>query len=223
MQGSAFSLGYIELAVSVAIILLSVLYLVFLQRKELKIKKSELDATRASLAQANFETTFFNLLRLHHERIQALEIYQNVGPNIHGRSCFNYIYYKSFVILYGGSDEDDFYKHLAPMQRAQTYYNQLYSVFESDLSYYFHNLYHVLHFVDADAIEPKWPYIRLLRAQLSSPELLLLFYHGLTVHGEAIRPLIEKYALLNHIPTSSLLRAEHKELYPEEAYKDGGY
>lgn len=223
MQGSAFSLGYIELAVSVALILLSVLYLVLLQKKELKIKKSELEVTRSSLAQANFETTFFNLLKLHHERIQALEIYQNIGPNIQGRSCFNYIYYKSFVILYGGSDDDEFHKHLTPLQRVQTYYNQLYSVFESDLSYYFRNLYHLLHFVDADAMEPKWPYIRLLRAQLSSPELLLLFYHGLTVHGETIRPLIEKYALLNNIPTSSLLRAEHKNLYPETAYTDKKY
>lgn len=223
MQGVSMSLGLIELILCVALTLLGVLYLVFLQRMELRLKKQELDTTKASLSQVNFETTFFNLLKLHHERIQALEIYQNVGPNIQGRNCFNYIYYKSFVILYGGSDEDEFYKHLSHLQRVQTYYNQLYSVFESDLSYYFRNLYHLLHFVDADAIEPKWPYIRLLRAQLSSPELLLLFYHGLTVHGEMLRPLIEKYALLNNIPTSSLLREEHKKLYPEAAFKDKEY
>ncbi|MFZ5806823.1 MAG: putative phage abortive infection protein [Verrucomicrobiota bacterium] len=206
-------------AVVALVILAGALSVIILQKLELNIRKQELKETRDLFSQTRFEVTFFNLVSLHHERIRALEIYQNIGPNIQGRSCFNYIYYKSFVLLYGSGE--DVYAHLPPLERAQTYYHQLHSIYESDLSYYFRNLYHILHFVNSSRIHPKWPYIQLLRAQLSSPELLLLFYHALSPHdNNRLKPFIEKYGLLANMPVSSLLSAKHKELYAESAFQD---
>lgn len=195
------------------------LSVIILQKLELNVRKQELKETRELFSHTRFEVTFFNLINLHHERIRALEVYQNIGPNIQGRSCFNYIYYKSFVLLYGSGE--DIYEHLSPLERVQTYYHQLYSIYESDLSYYFRNLYHLFHFVDSDSIHPKWPYIELLRAQLSSPELLLLFYHALSPHDHGkLKPLVEKYHLLANLPIGSLLSAKHKELYAPSAFKN---
>lgn len=190
--------------------LLGVLYMAFLQRKEVNY-------TRELLARENFESTLFNLITLHHERIRALEIYQAVGPNIQGRGCFNYMYYKSFVLLYGGNE--DIYAHLPPLERVRNYYTQLYRIYEADLDYYFRNLFHILKFIDTSPVEPKWPYIKMLRAQLSAAELLLLFYHGLSSgEGEHMNPYIRKYALLTHMPQTSLLHENHHTLYPLEAF-----
>ena len=59
-------------------------------------------------------------------------------------------------------------------------------------------------------------YTDLLRAQLSSTELGLLFYHGLSDQGAEFKDLIEKYALFEHIPSEVLITEKH--LYNQKAY-----
>jgi hypothetical protein len=124
MLGCAILTGSPWEAVVVLVILAGALSLIILQKLELNVRKQELRETRDLFSQTRVEATFFNLVALHHERVRALEIYQSVGPNIQGRSCFNYIYYKSFVLLYGSGE--DVYGHLSPLERVQVYYNQLY-------------------------------------------------------------------------------------------------
>ncbi|MFH1067774.1 MAG: putative phage abortive infection protein [bacterium] len=188
------------------------------QRAALRAKQRELEATRRLLEKEGFETTFFRLLELQHERIEELEIYQNVGPNIRGRNCFNYMYYKTFVTLQTGTEE--IYGHHPLLKQVQLYYSQLYQIFEDNLSYYFRNLFHILRFIDSSKIEPKQNYTGLLRAQLCSAELLLLFYHALSTHdADGLKPLIEKYGLLMHLPAGALLNEKHKGLYLPKAFE----
>jgi Putative phage abortive infection protein len=63
--------------------------------------------------------------------------------------------------------------------------------------------------------------VKILRAQLSSTELLLLFYNGLSEFGrEKLHPLICKYAFLEQLPEVDLLRKDHNKLYSVFAYVD---
>lgn len=188
------------------------------QRTVLLEREKELKTTRGLLEKEAFEATFFRLLELQHERIEELEIYQNVGPNIRGRNCFNYMYYKTFVSLHSGTEE--IYGHHPLLKQAQLYYSQLYRIFEDDLSYYFRNLFHILRFIDSSKIELKQNYTGLLRAQLCSAELLLLFYHALSAHdANGLKPFIEKYGLLAHMPDGALLSEKHKTLYATKAFE----
>jgi hypothetical protein len=56
--------------------------------------------------------------------------------------------------------------------------------------------------------------------QLSSQELLLLFYNALSGLGnEKVKPLIEEFALLKTVPKNELLQsATHPKLYANTAY-----
>jgi len=67
-------------------------------------------------------------------------------------------------------------------------------------------------------IKDKTKYIRIVRAQLSTNEMLILFYNGLTDHGLKFKVLIEKYGLFKSLDVSRLLEEEHKLMYAESAY-----
>jgi hypothetical protein len=56
---------------------------------------------------------------------------------------------------------------------------------------------------------------------LSSVELCLLFYSGVTGEGkEGFRPLIERYGLLKHVAQLDLLSPDHMEMdfYSKDAF-----
>lgn len=74
--------------------------------------------------------------------------------------------------------------------------------FEDKLAHYFRVLYHIFKLIDSSEIdrENKDFYARLFRAQLTSAELTLLFFNGMTDYGENFKDYVERYALLKHFP-----------------------
>lgn len=89
----------------------------------------------------------------------------------------------------------------------------------SDFSHYFRTLYHLIEFVYKSPIEDKTYYTGLIRAQLSTDEVALFFYNGLSEQGRGFKPLIERYALLKNWRMPKTFQA-HRSLYPVEAYDD---
>jgi hypothetical protein len=62
-------------------------------------------------------------------------------------------------------------------------------------------------------------YTSLVRAQLSAFELELLFYNGISPHGEKFKPLIEKFGLLENFDTKHLLSPSHESFYAKTAFE----
>lgn len=64
-------------------------------------------------------------------------------------------------------------------------------------------LYHIVKYIDDDksleTFDLKYKYAKILRAQLSAPEIYMIALNGLTYYGEAFKPLIEKYRLLKNM------------------------
>jgi Putative phage abortive infection protein len=110
---------------------------------------------------------------------------------------------------------------LSELEKIEAAYQSFYVSHQSEVGHYFRNLYHIVRFVDEAAVEQKSSYIKILRAQLSSQELLLLFYNGLSTLGrERFKPLIEKYALLEQLPKRQLFEPTHERLYAATAFTD---
>jgi hypothetical protein len=108
-------------------------------------------------------------------------------------------------------------------EKIQTAYARFYQSHESEIGHYFRTLYHIVRFVDQSPMtdEEKHNYEKFLRAQLSSSELLLLFYNGLSKYGwKKFKPLIEKYALLEQVPEPLLLDSNNWNLYEPTAFQD---
>lgn len=85
-------------------------------------------------------------------------------------------------------------------------YDYYFHVCQSDLSHYFRNLYQIIRYAERSVSRKvQRQHIKMLRAQLSNYEILLLAYNGLHTYGEKFHRLIEKFELLKNLNTEENL------------------
>jgi hypothetical protein len=200
------------------------------QKQELTDSKEILRQQNATQQKQQFETTFFNLLNLHHTIVNSIDLKistkhtnQWEGKHWyeteikHGRDCF-LTFYEGFETAYKRQKREDLSdKELTIVKKA--YYN-FFGKHQYDLGHYFRNLYHIIKFIKKSDIQEKQMYVSLVRAQLSSHELLLLFYNCVSDYGLKFKPLISEYHFLKNMPREEyLLDTSHEQFYDSEAYK----
>jgi hypothetical protein len=231
--------------------LAGIILTILLQRNELKLQRTELSDTRKEFETQNstlkvqrFENTFFNLLNLHHQIVNAIDyryykLKEKNGTNtlmdmigrhqtneekeivvINGRDVFRFRYNQMFESL--KYKEGDYEKcYLVNYEKAQT-----------DFGHYFRNLYRMIKLVDGtnffyddskvteqEIFNLKYSYTSIIRAQLSDFELLWIFYNCLSENGiEKFKPLIEKYSLLKNLPKKLVAFESHLCLYNQKAF-----
>lgn len=201
------------------------------QREELRLTKDDMALARDQLAQQNDhlrrqrdEATFFQLVNLHHGIVEAIRIphYNVIGQDgkidlvlapghSEGRHAFariRQLVSEHFKISVSNEFEPP------TIDAALKSYGAIYLLHQSELGHYFRNLYHIVKFVDGSSLEDKRRYANFIRAQLSSNELMLLAYNGVSFYGRRkFKPLIEKYQLLQNAPLRMLLDPTHKDAY----------
>jgi hypothetical protein len=186
--------------------LLALLATLGLQMRELRHSVQELANSADALAKQNetlrlqtFEGTFFQTLRLHNDIVAAMEI---PHPSLKGRSCFRYYAneLRGTLINQGATKS---------AENASIFYGIFYRQNQAALGHYFRLLYNLVKLVDSASDVDKRFYTNLVRAQLSSAELFLLFYNCLSPLGrDKFKPLVEKYSLLKTIPDDDSLPEE---------------
>lgn len=203
---------------------------ILLQREDLKLQRTELELTRKELAGQKealtlqndtlrlegFENTFFQLLRLQTEIANSIDLVNPANGNrTQGRDCFRIFSSRlrsAFEKKRLGSDRDE-------LQAINSAYRNFFVENQGNVGHYFRSLYNLIKFVDRSAIVEKEIYTNLVRSQLSSYELLLLFYNCLSDLGrQKFKPLVERYALLKTVPRDELLDASHTNLYEPSAF-----
>lgn len=82
-------------------------------------------------------------------------------------------------------------------------YDHYFHLHQSDIGHYFRNLYRIVRYTEKANFTNKFKvdHIKMLRAQLSNYEILILAYNGLHHYGAKFHRLIEKYELLNNLNT----------------------
>ncbi len=209
------------------------IFAILLQRTELSLQRKELELTRKELTAQNsemklqnrtlskqiFENTFFQLLSLQQEIVGSMDVIEfNANNNSKGRDCMKYFYKtfkKKWTTEYSGDEE------LELREKINNKYLEFYEQHQSRIGHYFRSLYHIVKLIDQSEIDDKRLYTNLVRAQLSSYELTLLFYNCLSNLGYAkFKPLVEKYALLKNI-SYPLLIDNHGQanLYERSAFE----
>ncbi|TAJ52577.1 MAG: hypothetical protein EPN60_02665 [Nevskiaceae bacterium] len=165
-----------------------------LSTRELRNSSDALKSQHAVMARQNFESTFFQLLRLHNDIVLSIDLRQSGTTTVAGRDCFN----QFTKVLYANMN-----KHgaLTDASKLEVAYEEFYRRYESDLGHYFRLLYNLVKFVHHSDVENKKFYTNLVRAQLSSGELNVLFVNCLSSKGrDRFKPLVETYALLKTLP-----------------------
>lgn len=211
-----------------------VIYAIVLQRDELELQRRELEQTRKELegqkealnsqneafARQTFESSFFQLLALQSQIVHAIDL--SFGPNkrFQGRDCF-----EKFVQHFNSAYCSAELISLPTSERIAKAYAAFYKIHQKDVAHYFRSLYHLIRFVHLSDVpaEEKRRYTSLVRASLSSNELVLLFFNCLTDLGSGkFKPLIERYGLLKNLDDlPPLLTPELRSLYGPGAFGAG--
>lgn len=216
-----------------------------------------------------FESNFFELLKLHRENVKELNYRNNEGRNViikiineffeimqvmidsniirNNRLDEQDLANISYIILFFGTDEtvtdvlenrffekysniyDSIEKLIANLRGKSNPYNNdkyYYNGHQSRLGHYFRHLIRTVMFVHRNkflTVEQKKEYIKILRAQLSNHEQILLFFNSISDLGlnwelaTSVPPdekLITTYNLIKNIPLGSIYGFRPKRYYP---------
>ncbi len=199
--------------------LLALLGTFALQVRELRISAKELKNSADALVKQNealrvqsFEASFFQLLRLHNEIVGSIDIVSRNGKVTKGRDCFKVFLRRLESTLESEGAESDFDAFLVN-------YDLFYIEHQHEIGHYFRLMYNIIKLVSrTDGIDKRF-YTNLVRAQLSSAELMLLFYNCLSSWGsEKFKPMIEEFALLKTMPNVTLPKDELLHQYSPAAF-----
>lgn len=216
------------------------------QIKEFELQREELSETRKvfkiqseTLKKQQFESTFFNLVNLHHGIVNSINLRskekkygiiearrmklqpgaenEQVVEITTGRDCF-VKFSKGFRNEYKRLSADK--PELSELDIVKEAYKNYYLNHQSDLGHYFRNLYHIFKFIKNSEEENKKSYTSLVRAQLSNDELFLLFYNSISDYGnKKFLPLIEEFHILKNLNRRDFIdEMKHSEFYKKSAY-----
>lgn len=187
-------------------------------RLELMGQKEQLVEQNATLRQQRFENTFFQLLSLHNEIIDTLQI--DIDGNYFAkRECF-----KGSVAALRKYENDaltfDYKENLSVIRDL---FNEFTFVYGYYFKHYFNNLYNIFKFVhlsEAITAKDKEFYADLAKAQLSDDEIVFLFYYILGSEHNGLKFLDQTYNILEHVNELSLFNEDHLPLYDTWIVKD---
>lgn len=166
-----------------------------LQRTELAETRKALSSQAASASRQTFEGTFFQLLA----RFESVKQSVSVPPHKGNAALSDLINWVRREFQKGDQG--------LLLQGAVGSYHAIYQRFEPELGPYFRTLYHVFKLIFQSGLEESEQirYANIARAALSTDELFLLFYNGLTKEGMEFKILIEEYGLLKHLRKERLI------------------
>ncbi|WP_243375068.1 putative phage abortive infection protein [Microvirga solisilvae] len=205
--------------------LIIVIWTSHLQTRELESTRRLTRDQLASNELQNFESGFFHLLDIYHKvvsglRIVKLEVDYNSNryyKDILGKSVFTVFYeeLKSGFFNSGLSGQV-----VVDPQKTVAAYQDMYVQNRSDLGHYFRTLYNILRFVDETSLvhtefnkEFQMKYVRVLRAQLSDYELVILYYNCVHANGDRMLKFINEYEILDNMPKDLLLDLTHEQQF----------
>lgn len=224
------------------------IYTIILQRRDLALQRDDLRLQREELAQTRhemeeqtiefekqneslriqrFENTYFNMLSLFQEVVNNLTVTKDFYKS-EGRYCFEKVYVKNRQIE---DNVNDFaYLSMSTIIFREGIDGYKRSEIPKFFDHYFRLLYRILKFVDDSKVitdfDEKYEYTAMLRSMLSRYELVWLYYNGLSYGAQKLKPLIERYAMLNNLRKELLVKgkprgfAEYKDSAFRKTYPD---
>lgn len=191
-----------------------------LTRKELEGQKQQMELQNKTLRRQQFEATFFQMLSLHNQNVNAMDLpfveegdgygagemqQQNV---LKGRDCLRKMYERF-------KDDNAHYQFIPTVKEeivnVSSVWVSYFQKYQSDLAHYFRFLFNIVKFVKrAEEIENKKFYTNIVRAQLSDFEVALLCYNCIAPYGRIdFRPLVIEFELDKHLDSDILIDPQH--------------
>lgn len=182
------------------------------------MQREDMARQQKNIDHQNFESNFFQMLNHLNEITKDLTVTsydKSIGRDTEavGRAAFQKIFKSltdnfQFKMIHIGNEKDS---ESFLFQR----YEEFWDKHGSHLGHYFRWLYHLMAFVDKSETEDRAFYIKLICAQLSTHELILLFYNASFVRGKGFKKFLIKYSIMSNTESEDLACITHKVLIPE--------
>lgn len=187
-----------------------VIVALLMQQKELKEQQEQI---RLQL----FEHSFFEMLKLHHEMVFSYRAWvAKLQKDLYGRDALRMVRQllqeKAPWRAAGELSQEGYDQWFCGVALSPSCY----------LGHYLRNLCALIGFVEASGLDEVRAsrYAGILKAQLSDDELALVFFDGLTSHGQnKMKPLAEKYGFFEDLMPDNELRT----LQAKRAYAWGAF
>lgn len=170
--------------------------------------KAQFEEQQKFFQKQQFESTFFNMLKLQQEITNELEFRDRKGRILFFKMFEDmqvFVNKEEFIDLMGNRTDSLVYDSIRSLinELGVKGYKNINHLPIYD--HYFRHLYRIMTFIDESTfldkdskyIDERYRYASILRATLSPYELVFLFYNGLVY--ENFKALIEKYSLLNNL------------------------
>lgn len=178
--------------------------------KELQIQRRE---DRLSSERMQFESTFFQMVSIHNTIVNAIDVDRGLSKNqLRGRECFKLFREEMQRFYEEDPSADELGKSLAA-------HDHIWKSYQNDLAHYYRYLYNIIRFINESDVD-KTRYIRILRAQFSDFELLVMFYNGLIPLAAKSKEYIEFFSLFNNLPKNLLFNPSHEKFYKASAFDE---
>jgi uncharacterized membrane protein len=199
---------------------MALLFTIILQQREIHGAKKDAKEIRGqrrddrlSSERMQFENTFFQMLSIHNTIVNSIDVDRGQSKNqLRGRDCFKHFrdIMKDFYDTDPTPDE---------LPKALAAHDELWISYQNDLAHYYRYLYNMIRFINESNVD-KARYIRILRAQLSDFELLVLFYNGLFPLAKKFKEYVEYFTLFDNLPKDLLFSPSHEKFYERSAFDE---
>lgn len=204
------------------------IYALFLQREDLSASRTQFERSADALANQtdifrnqNYQAGVFELLGVHNDIVGAVTARDSAKEDeeVRGRQAFR-VFYSSVRRLY--REKRKKFPAASKLHAIQFAYGSVYRDNQHELGHYYRFLFNMFKVVE-DGPESR-RYIKLVRAQISNQELLMLYYNcAVAPQGRKFREIAVRHALFDNMPPH-LLDEEHAKLLGDEgAFGEGGY
>jgi len=197
---------------------------IYLQSRELKLQRLELEQTREELRGQKeqlrkqnetmelqkFENTFFQLLKYHNEILQLFVYNDHKGSK-------GFLALSDVLNAYLGVLQGDNIKIDINIMIIQC--NSFVKDYRDIIGGYTNNIIKILEYIDNATLTDTRFYSDLVRSHLTQPELIILFFIGLSDSSKPLYDFILKFNLFKYLDRHREILEKFTAFYPDEAYK----
>jgi hypothetical protein len=185
---------------------------VLIQLDTIKLQKKEFEDNKNNTKKDNFINHFFHLLKIYENIVNSIEYRKIVSghwESFYKHAAFTQVYESLFSLLESKDNKDTLIKSKELKNDFNNFYQKFNSNNQKYIGHYFRTLYQIIKLIDLQKNflnkEERQFYSDILRAQLSSYELVLIFYNCLSTFGEKLKPYVIEYNLVKHLDESILI------------------
>ncbi|MEJ5105631.1 putative phage abortive infection protein [Chryseobacterium sp. MYb328] len=188
---------------------IGLLVTVLLQRKDINIQREELAKQTESIYVQNFESTYFQMISLYSNFINTVE-----KNNVLGRKYLSLLSFSIIDSIYATKYS---YGKIDLRQTRDKYYDVLVKN-SSEMEHHLRIILSIIELIDTTERINKMKYIRMLKANLSLDELVLIYYGCLYKDDLRIKKMIEKYPMFEDLGPLQTIDAKISNYYNQNVY-----